>query len=184
MQGRYSIASKKEKGQILDEFTKVTGYHLKAAIRLFHRGKLSRTKRKRGYHRRYGSIIAEALRVAWEATDCLCYGCLHPFLPEVVKIVRGHGERIITAEIEADLWRISPSIIDWLLHLCRRFGGHCPFATTRQGSLLKSAMPIKTFADCQDDCPGFLDVDLVSHCGESAEGFYLTALSTVDVASE
>ena len=30
---------------------------------------------------------------------------------------------------------------------------------------------------------GYLEVDLVIHCGESAEGFYLTTLSTVDVAS-
>jgi len=38
-------------------------------------------------------------------------------------------------------------------------------------------------ADWQEDQSGFIDVDLVSHCGESADGFYLTALSTVDVAS-
>jgi hypothetical protein len=31
---RYLHGSKKEKGKILDEFTKVTGYHRKAAIRL------------------------------------------------------------------------------------------------------------------------------------------------------
>ena len=29
--------------------------------------------------------------------------------------------------------------------------------------------------------PGFLEVDLVVHCGESAEGFYLSTLNTVDV---
>ncbi len=33
---RYLHTSKKEKGKILDEFTKVTGYHRKAAIRLLH----------------------------------------------------------------------------------------------------------------------------------------------------
>ena len=31
---RYLRASKKEKGEILGEFTEVTGYHRKAAIRL------------------------------------------------------------------------------------------------------------------------------------------------------
>ena len=30
---------------------------------------------------------------------------------------------------------------------------------------------------------GFLEADLVPHCGESREGFYLNALSTVDVAT-
>ena len=79
--------------------------------------------------------------------------------------------------------RISPSTIDRLLHPYRRFGGRRPFATTRPGSLLKKSIPIRTFADWQDDHPGFLEVDLVAHCGESTEGFYLTTLSTVDVAS-
>jgi hypothetical protein len=34
---RYLKAKKKEKSQILDEFTKVIGYHRKAAIRLLRR---------------------------------------------------------------------------------------------------------------------------------------------------
>ena len=51
------------------------------------------------------------------------------------------------------------------------------------GNLLKSSIPIRTFADWQEDCPGFIEVDLVLHCGESGEGFYLTTLSAVDVAT-
>ena len=35
---RYLRASRKEKGKILDGFTRVTGLHRKAAIRLIHRG--------------------------------------------------------------------------------------------------------------------------------------------------
>ena len=38
IRGRYLLASKKEKGRILDEFTKVIGCHRKAAIRLLRRG--------------------------------------------------------------------------------------------------------------------------------------------------
>jgi hypothetical protein len=89
----------------------------------------------------------------------------------------------MTAEIEAQLCRMSPSTIDRLLRPWRRLGGRRPFTTTKPGSLLKSSIPIRTFADWQEDCPGFLEVDLVPHCGESTEGFYLTTLSTVDVAS-
>ena len=183
VQGRYLRASKKEKGQILDEFTKVTACHRKAAIRLLHREKQSRTNKKHGRPRQYGIAAAEALRVAWEATDRLCSKRLHPFLPELVKILRRNGEQTITAEIEAALCRMSPATIDRLLRPYRKLGGRHPFATTKPGSLLKRAIPIKTFADWRDDHPGFLEVDLVAHCGESTEGFYLTTLSTVDVAS-
>jgi hypothetical protein len=56
-------------------------------------------------------------------------------------------------------------------------------STTKPGSLLKSSIPIRTFADWEEAGPGFLEVDLVAHCGESTEGFYLTTLCAVDVAS-
>jgi len=38
MRGSYFGASNKEKGKILDEFTRVTGCHRKPAIRLFRHG--------------------------------------------------------------------------------------------------------------------------------------------------
>ena len=180
---RYFLASKKEKGKILDEFTKVTGCHRKTAIRLFRHGKKPGTNKKRGRPRQYGTTVADALRMAWEATDRLCSKRLHPFLPELVTVLRRHGESAITSEIEAQLCSISSSTIDRLLHPWRQLGGHRPFTTTKPGSLLKNSIPIRTFTDWQEDRPGFLEVDLVSHCGESTDGFYLTTLSTVDVAS-
>jgi hypothetical protein len=89
----------------------------------------------------------------------------------------------MTAEVEVQLCQMSPSTIDRLLSPYRRLGGRRPFTTTKPGSLLKSSIPIRTFADWEENRPGFLEVDLVPHCGESAEGFFLTTLSTVDVAS-
>jgi len=180
---RYLLASRKEKGKILDEFTKVTGRHRKAAIRLLRRGNQPKTSKKRGRPRWYDATVAEALRVAWEATDRLCSKRLCPFLPELVTVLRRHGESTMATRVEAQLCQISPSTIDRLLRPYRRLGGRRPFTTTKPGSLLKSSIPIRTFTDWQEDRPGFLEVDLVSHCGESTEGFYLTTLSTVDVAS-
>jgi len=89
----------------------------------------------------------------------------------------------MTAEIEDQLCRMSPSTIDRLLRPYRRLGGRRPFTTTKPGSLLKNSIPIRTFADWEEDRPGFLEADLVPHCGESSEGFYLTTLCAVDVAS-
>ena len=50
-------------------------------------------------------------------------------------------------------------------------------------SLLRSAIPIRTFTDWQEQRPEFVEVDLVAHCGESVDGFYLNALMAVDVAT-
>jgi len=183
VRGRYLRVSKMEKGKILDEYTKVICCHRKAAIRLLHRGNQQSTKKKRGRPRQYDAGVAGALRVAWEATDRLCSKRLHPFLPELVKVLRRHGDTTMTGEIEAQLCQMSPATIDRLLRPWRQVGGRRPLTTTRPGSLLKSSIPIRTFADWQENRPGFLEVDLVAHCGESTEGFYLTTLSTVDVAT-
>lgn len=180
---RYLGSSKKDKGKILDEFSKVTGYHRKAVIRLLHRQNQPGANKKRGRPRQYGAVVVGALRLAWEATDRLCSKRLGPFLPELVRALRRHGETTMSAEVETQLCQMSPSTIDRVLRPWRRLGGRRPFSTTRPASLLKSAIPIRTFADWQEDRPGFLEADLVAHCGESTEGFYLNTLSTVDVAT-
>ena len=73
--------------------------------------------------------------------------------------------------------------MDRLLTPYRKWGGRKPLSTTRPGSLLKKAIPIRTFADWEENRPGFIETDLVAHCGESTEGFYLNTLCAVDVAS-
>ncbi len=147
VQDRYFQASKKEKGKILGEFTKVTGCHRQAAIRLIRQSNQSRTSNKRGRPRQYGTAVVGALRAVWEATDRLYSKRLHPFLPELITVLRRHGESTLTAEIEAQLCQISPATIDRLLRPYRRLGGRHPFTTTKPGSLLKNSIPIRTFAD-------------------------------------
>ena len=183
LRGRYWGASKEEKGKMLDEFTKVTGLHRKAAIRLLHRLGRAGVSKRPGRPRRYGTRVAEALRAVWEASDRLCSRRLQPFLPEMIRVLRQHGEQMIDAATETQLRRMSPSTIDRLLRPCRKMGGRRGLATTRPGSLLKSSIPIRTFADWQENKPGFLETDLVAHCGDSSEGFYLNTLCAVDVAS-
>ena len=168
---------------MLNEFTQVTGLHRKAAIRLLNRPSRPGTGRRRGRPRKYGTGAAEALRVVWEASDRLCSKRLQPFLAEMVRVLRQHGEERIDAATEVQLYRMSPSTIDRLLSPSRRLGGRRGLTTTRPVSLLKRSIPIRTFADWQENKPGFLEIDLVAHCGESAEGFYLNTLCAVDVAS-
>lgn len=168
---------------MLDEFTQVTGFHRKAAIRLLNRPGQPRAAKRRGQPRSHGIEAAEALEVVWEASDRLYSRRLQPFVPEMIKVLRQHGEQRIDASTEAQLYRISPPTIDRLLRPCRQVGGRRSLSTTKPGNLFKNSITIRTFADWQENKPSFLEIDLVSHCGESTEGFYLTTLSTVDVAS-
>ena len=183
VRGRYLRAGRVEKGRILDEFVRVTGYHRKAAIRLLHRKRAEGSGKRRGRRRQYSGEAVDALRRVWEVSDRLCSRRLQPFLGEMVRVMSQHGELSISASLEAQLCQMSPATIDRLLRPWRRRGGRSRLSTTKPGSLLKSAIPIRTFADWEEGRPGFLEVDLVAHCGESTEGFYLTTLSAVDVAS-
>jgi hypothetical protein len=182
VQNRYLAAGKKQKGQILDEFVKVTGYHRKAAVRLLGRFGKAKGARRRGRPAKYQDVVAP-LKAIWEASDRLCSKRLQPFIPEMVKMLRQHGEQRIDACLEAKLCQMSPATIDRLLRPCRLRGGRRGLSTTRSGSLLKNSIPIRTFADWQESKPGFMEVDLVAHCGDSVEGFYLNTLCAVDVAS-
>ena len=66
---RYVGADRLAKGKILDEATRVMGYHRKALIRLVGSGNGRGPARRRGRPPRYGPVVTEAFKVAWEATD-------------------------------------------------------------------------------------------------------------------
>ena len=89
----------------------------------------------------------------------------------------------MTLAIETQVCQMSVATIDRLLRPWKERGGRRSFSTTRPGSLLRSAIPIRTFADWQENRPGFVEVDLVAHCGDSVEGQYLNTLTTTDVST-
>ena len=180
---RYIRAQKNEKGKILDEFVTITGHHRKSAIRAL--GSKSHFKKddRRGRPRKYGSMVAAELKYLWEITDHLCSKRLHPFLPELLNVIKRNGSHAISHEMETQIRALSPSTMDRLLKTWRSKAGHSRFSTTQPGTLLKDSIPIRTFTDWKENSPGFMEADLVAHCGESVEGFYLNTLSAVDVAT-
>jgi hypothetical protein len=180
---RYRKASKAKKRELLDELTQVTGLHRKSAIRLLSRKTESEEKKRRGRKKEYGMREKEAIEQIWEASDRLCSKRLKPFLPEMIEVMRRHGEIAIDAELEAKLCHMSSSTIDRLLRASKKTGWRKGISTTRAGNLLKHAIPIRTFADWEENQPGFMEIDLVAHCGETTEDFYLNTLCGVDVAS-
>lgn len=191
VRARYMRGSKKEKGRILDDFVAVTGFHRKAAIRRLRRatgppGAVRRRPAGSGRQvrpRRYGSAVALALGVLWEAADRICSRRLQPFIPELLGILERHGELVLEPSVAQEVQEVSAATIDRLLRPYRSGRRRRGLTTTRPGALLKRAVPIRTFADWEEDRPGFVEVDLVAHCGESTEGFYLTTLCAVDVAT-
>lgn len=136
-----------------------------------------------GGPRRYGPEVAQALRRVWEAANRPCGKRLAPFLPDLVAALERHGELALPPAVRASLLQMSASTIDRLLRPFRQGTARRPLGATKPGTLLKAAIPIRTFSEWDERRPGFLEVDLVAHGGESTEGFYLNTLSAVDIAT-
>lgn len=180
---RYLKAPKRGKARILDEFVAATGYHRKYAIRVLKHGRKASGLRKKGRRREYqGEVVAVLTRI-WEICGHICSKRLKPFLPEIVAVLERHQELSLSAEIKSQLLRMSRSTIDRCLRPARFEEKRHGLSTTKPGTLLKKAIPIRTYADWDDARPGFVEVDLVAHCGESVEGQFLNTLTTTDIST-
>jgi hypothetical protein len=182
VQPRYLKANKAEKQKILDEFTASTGYHRKYAIRILKHGYKRRPNKPKGRTAIYRGEVVEALEQIWEVYGRICSKRLHPYLPEGIKVLERCGELTLSSETKELLLRISRSSIDRCLATAR-FNRPHGLSTTKPGILLKKNIPVRTFADWNEDKPGFMEVDLVAHCGDSAAGQFLNTLTCTDVCT-
>ena len=105
--GRYSQADRMERGRILDEFTAVTGFHRKHAMRLLRAGQPNRRSGPRPGRRVYDDAAREALIVIWEASDRICGKRLRPLVPVLVEAMERHGH-LRSARFASAYWRSRP----------------------------------------------------------------------------
>jgi len=181
---RYLKASKARKTQILDEFAAATGYHRKYAISVLKRGPRPRGLRKRvGRKKIYQGEVIKVLAQIWEILGRICSKRLKPFLPEIVGVLERCNEIQMMQETKKLLLQMSCSTIDRRLRPVRFENKKRGLSTTKPGTLLKSAIPIRTFTDWDETIPGFVEVDLVAHCGETTAGQYLNTLTVTDIAT-
>lgn len=181
LQPRYLKADRKEKTRILDEFVAVTGMHRKAAIRRL-RQQNKPSKESRGRQKRYTGSVVSALVTIWRICGGICGKRLHPILADMVASLERHEELKLDEETKTLLLAVSPATIDRLLQpykASRRRGQ----SSTKPGGLLKSQIPVRTFADWDDNQTGFVEIDLVAHCGETMAGQFVHSLTATDVAT-
>jgi hypothetical protein len=180
---RYRKATKKEKSRILDEFAAITGYHRKYAVHVLRHPPAQRTSQRRRRKRIYGLPVQTALVRLWRIANCICGKRLVPYLSELIAMLERHRELQLEPQVKALLLRVSPATADRLLHADRQQRRRIGLGTTKPGSLLKKSIPIRTFTDWDDDRPGFVEIDLVAHCGDSTYGQYLYSLVVTDVST-
>jgi len=178
---RYTLGNRTAQRRILDELVAVTGYHRKYAIQLLNHPPKGRAHKRRASQPKYGGRVRAALEQVWRTANCICGKRLVPVLAEFVTALEQHGELKLDPETRRLLLRLSPATADRLLKRARQGVRPHGLGTTKPGSLLFQAIPIRTFAQWDDAQPGFMEVDLVAHCGNSTHGEYLNSLDMVDV---
>jgi len=179
---RYRASNRKEKRQILEEFTRITGYHRKHAIRALN-GAMAMATEKRKRERIYDQAVHQTLIVLWEAADRICGKRLKAALPLLIVAMERHGHLALDANVRQRLLAISAATIDRLLEPTRREEVRHRQRRGGINSALRQSIPIRTFADWKDVQPGFFEIDFVEHCGGVAEGTFVHSLVLTDVAS-
>ena len=179
---RYLKANKVGKTRILDEFVAATDYHRKYANLLLKKGPGPKGRKKKGRRKVYQGEVVQVLIQVWEICGRICSKRLHPFLPEIVAVLERHDELHLSSETKGLLLRMSRSTIDRCLQPAR-FEQRRGLSTTKPGSLLKKAIPVRTYAQWDDARPGFVEMDLVAHCGETTAGQYINTLTVVDIST-
>lgn len=185
VQSRYLKANKVEKQKILDEFTCATGYHRKHAIRVLKNQRQVQNHHKgktKTYKTIYHSEVVQVLEQIWEIYGQICSKRLQPFLPEAIKVLERCKEIEITKETKDLLLKISSASIDRCLRPVRIKSPH-GLSTTKPGTLLKQAIAVRTFTEWSEEKPGFMEIDLVAHCGESVSGQFLNTLTCTDICT-
>lgn len=184
---RYRSASKGTKKQILDELCATTGWHRDHARKALRQAlgprPVGRPRRKPAKPRppKYGEEVIAALRKVWAVMDCAAGKRMAPFMPEMVARLRACGELDISDETAVLLCAMSAATIDRRLGPDRRKLALKGRSGTKPGTLLKSQIPIRTWAQWDEQRPGFVEIDCVGHEGGDPSGDFCQTLTVTDI---
>jgi hypothetical protein len=183
LQKRYARASKKERGRMLDEFVKTSGYHRKHASEVLS-GRFRRKARpwRRRRARYYTDADRQALWQVAEWFDQIGSKRLRAALDVELPRLRAAGHLQVSDQTYQHLEEMSSATMDRIRAL-KPVAGRALRGGTKPGSLLKSQVPIRTFADWDDKRIGFVEVDLVQHDGGNARGIFACTLTLTDVCT-
>jgi transposase InsO family protein len=121
------------------------------------------------------------LTVCWMLTRTPAGKRLAPMLASIVPLLRRDGEITMSDAEAALLVSMSAASID--RHLAPERAKLSPRGRshTKPGTLLKSQIPIRTWAEWSENVPGFVEIDLVGHEGGNSSGEFCFTLTVTDV---
>jgi hypothetical protein len=168
----YQSASRARKNLILNDVVKRTGYARKSVIRLLNHPPDNASLIRRPRLPVYGPEVQRALFLAWKATHYVCAKRLVPSLPNLVELLERCDHLRLAEEERRQMLAMSVSTAERFLRTQRQHRVSGP-STTTPGALRKSQIPLRPFSQWEEDQPGFVEMDLVTHCGTHTGGSFL-----------
>lgn len=179
LRAQYEHADSKHKQELLDSLVQATGYHRKYAITVLTQTPQSKPSKNRP--RKYTSRVTEVLITLWEASNYLCGKRLVVFIPLALPSMEKENQIALTNNERQLLLTMSAATID--RHISENRKRPKSPSLTKAGSLSRTHIPVRTFAEWSDIKPGFLEIDTVGHCGGDPSGVFCHTLTLTDVST-
>lgn len=179
----YKRASKKEKGVILTELVRLTGYNRSYARFVLRTSPQVRVKRQRRTRSSKYLVILPKLKKLWVVSNFACGQLLISAVPDLLGQLVKFDEIKVSRTERKLLLKISSATVDRLLKVERNRLQIKGRSGTKPGTLLKHQIPVRIFTPWDEQAPGFLEIDLVAHCGESLMDTYVNTLDAVDIST-
>jgi hypothetical protein len=181
---RYRDGSRVLKSDILDTVCGVTGYHRDYARRALRRALKPRVVTARVARApKYDARVVGALEKCWAVLNAPAGKRLAPMLAELVPLLRRYRELDLDDEAAALLIGMSAATIDRKLATARAKMLPRGRSHTKPGSMLKSRIAMRTWAEHDEDIPGYVEIDLVGHEGGNPRGRFCFTLTVTDIAT-
>ena len=143
----------------------------------------ARRSEAKASRRIYDEAVCEAIVVPREASDRICGKRLKALMPILVEAMERHGHPGPGPEIRAAVLAMSASTIDRSLREVREQASGRKRRRTAAPSSVRKSIPVRNFSDWDDPPPGFVEADLVAHCGPVANGSFVRTPAVTDIAT-
>lgn len=179
MRERYERMGREGRTRLLSEFCAMMRCHRKSAIRCLNAPAREGAKRS-GPKSKYGEAELHVLKEIWLAAEQPCgkrlKGTVKLWLPAYEK------RWPVSSGVKKRLIKMSSSTMDRLLKPVRARQRRKALGGTKPGSLLKTQIPIRA-ESWNEDRPGYMEADTVSHGGTTTVGEYVWSLTFTDIWS-